>query len=97
MERSSFTFSSRTASDVVDGVAVPQPLEDRVGKAEHQDVLHRLLAQVVVDAEELLLVGELGQFLTEALRRRQVRAEGFLHDEPLPTGALFLGQQPRGR
>ena len=42
--------------DVVDIVAVPDRLEDAVAKAEDEDVLHRLLAQVVVDAVDLLLV-----------------------------------------
>ncbi len=40
---------------VIDDIAVPQPLEDRVGEAQRQQVLHRLLAEVVVDAEGLRL------------------------------------------
>ena len=40
---------------VVDVVAVPQRLEEAVGEAEDQDVLHRLLAEIVIDAEDLLL------------------------------------------
>ena len=39
--------------DVVDVVAVPERLEEPVGEAERQDVLDRLLAEVVVDAEDL--------------------------------------------
>ena len=38
-----------------DGVAVPDALEDGVAETEHQQVLHRLLAEVVVDAEDPLL------------------------------------------
>ena len=41
---------------VVDVAPVPDRLEQGVGEAERQDVLHRLLAQVVVDAEDLALV-----------------------------------------
>ena len=41
---------------VVDVVAVPQRLEHAVGEAERHHVLHRLLAQVVVDAEDLGLL-----------------------------------------
>ena len=37
---------------VLDVVAVPDRLEERVGEAEVEDVLHRLLAEVVVDAED---------------------------------------------
>ena len=40
--------------DVVDELAVPDRLEDAVGEPQHQQVLHRLLAEVVVDAEDLL-------------------------------------------
>ena len=37
-------------------VAVPDAFEDRVAEAEDEDVLHRLLAQVMVDAEDLFLL-----------------------------------------
>ena len=42
--------------DVVDVVLVPDGLEDAVGEAQGHDVLHRLLAEVVVDAVDLGLV-----------------------------------------
>ena len=42
--------------DVVDVVAVPDRLEQAVGEAQGEDVLRRLLAEEVVDAEDLLLV-----------------------------------------
>ena len=41
---------------VIDAVAVPDRLEQPVGEAERHDVLHRLLAEIVVDAEDLVLV-----------------------------------------
>jgi len=40
---------------VVDVVAVPDRLEQPVGEPEGQDVLGRLLAQEVVDPEDLFL------------------------------------------
>ena len=42
--------------DVVDVAPVPERLEDAVAEAEDQQVAHRLLAQVVVDAVDLRLV-----------------------------------------
>ena len=42
--------------DRLDRPAVPQRLEDAVDEAQHQQVLRRLLAQVVVDPQQLLLV-----------------------------------------
>ena len=40
--------------DVVDVLAVPDGFEEPVGEPEGQDVLGRLLAQEVVDAEDLI-------------------------------------------
>ena len=64
-QRAGLCRSSRRASrrhrlghgdlHVIDVAAVPDRLEDAVGEAEHQDVLHRLLAQVVIDAIDLPL------------------------------------------
>ncbi len=42
--------------DVIDELPVQERLEDRVAEAEGQQVLHGLLAQVVVDAVDLMLV-----------------------------------------
>ena len=49
---------------VVDEVAVPDRLEQAVGEAERQDVLRRLLAEEMVDAEDLLF----GEHLVQLAR-----------------------------
>ena len=54
---------------VVDIVAVPQRLKDGVGKAEGQDILDRLLAQIVVDAVDLVLVEHGVDLLVEVAGR----------------------------
>ena len=41
--------------DVVDIRRVPQRLEQHVGEAQRQQVLHRLLAEIMVDPEDALL------------------------------------------
>ena len=67
---------------MVDVAAIPDRLEDRVGEPKGEDVLDRLLRQVVVDAVDLVLAEvevELGVELTRAL---QVAAEGLLDDDP---------------
>ena len=51
---------------VVHVLAVPERLEDRVGEPEHQEVLDRLLAQVVIDAVHLVL----GEGATDARVQR---------------------------
>ncbi len=52
--------------DVVDVVAVPGGLEDAIAEAEDEDVLHRLLAKVVVDAEDLVF----GEHLVDLIVQR---------------------------
>ncbi len=75
--------------------AVPQRLEQRVGEAEHQQVLDRFLAEVVVDPEDLLLGEVLVEDVVELLRRRQVTAEGLLDDDPGAAGHARVGQARR--
>ena len=53
--------------DVVDVVAVPHILEDAVRETEYQDVLHRLLAEVVIDAEDLVFVEHLVHLIVQRL------------------------------
>ena len=76
---------------VVDVVAVPDGLEEAVGEAEGQDVLGRLLAEEVVDAEDLLLVEDRVQHVVERHRAGQVGAEGLLHDHARPLDQLGVG------
>ncbi len=59
--------------DVVDVVAVPDRLEEAVREAEREDVLGGLLAEEVVDAEDLLLVEDLVQLGVERHGRSRGR------------------------
>ena len=78
---------------MVDEVAVPDRLEQAVGEAEGQDVLRRLLAEEVVDAEDLVLGEDLVQPGVERHGAREVGAEGLLHDDAAIADELGLGQQ----
>ena len=67
--------------DVVDVVAVPDRLEHEVREPERHHVLDGLLAQVVVDAEDLALAEDARDDLLQLARRREVGAERLLdHD-----------------
>jgi hypothetical protein len=77
---------------VIDIVAVPDRLEDAVAEAEDQDILHRLLAQVVVDAVDLLLAEDAQQVLVEFLRAGEIMAEGLLDDDARPAAVGRHGQ-----
>ena len=65
---------------------VPDRFEERVGEAEVQQVLHRLLPQEVVDAIDRVLGKRFVQRGVEGLRGREVAAERFLDDQPRPRG-----------
>src|SRR4030081_3784225 len=74
--------------DMVDVVAVPHILEDAVRETEYQDVLHRLFAEVVIDAEDLVFVEHLVDFIVQRLGGLQIVAEGLLDDDADPVLAV---------
>ncbi len=59
--------------------AVPQRLEKRVGEAEVEQVLHRLLAEIVIDAEDRALVEDAVQGLVERACRGEIAAKRLFH------------------
>ena len=75
---------------MVDVVAVPDRLEQAVGEAEGEDVLRRLLAEEVVDAEDLLLGEGLVQRGVErgALARSVPNGFSMMIREPLDQVGL---------
>ena len=76
---------------VVDVVGVPDRLEQLVGEAQRQDVLHGLLAEVVVDAEHRLLGEDVVDDLVELARALQVVRERLIDHHPAPNEACFAG------
>ena len=77
---------------VVDVVRVPDRIPQLVGEAQRQDVLHRLLAQVVVDPEYRLLREDRVDHVVEIACAFQVVAEWLLDDDPAPPVVLRTGQ-----
>jgi hypothetical protein len=61
----------------VDEVAVPDRLEDRVGEALDQQVLHRLLAEVVVDPIHLVLLEHRAEVALSARAESRSLPNGF--------------------
>ena len=72
----------------VNVIAVPDGLEKAVGEAENQQVLHRPLAKVVVDAEDVVLGKHLVQGLVQLAGRNQVASERFFNDYAGVLGAF---------
>ena len=54
---------------VVDEIAVPDRLKETIGEAEGEDVLRRLLAEEMVDAEDLILGEDRVQLAVQRHRR----------------------------
>ena len=78
--------------DVLDVAAIPDRLEDPVGEPQHLEVLHRLLAEIVVEAEDLRLVEGGGHLAVQLQRRVEVVPERLLdHQAGRRIGA---GAQP---
>ena len=50
---------------MVNVLAIPDRLEDAIGKAENQQVLHRLFAEIMVDAVDLRLGEGAGDLVIE--------------------------------
>ena len=66
----------------VDVAAVPDRLEEAISEAEDRQVLDRLLAQVMIDAVDLLLVEDLSNLAGQLSGAGQVEAEWLLDDHP---------------
>src|SRR5258705_6737241 len=65
----------------LDVVAVPDRLEERVRETKDDEILHRLLAEIMIDAKDRRLVEDGVDDLVEALRGGQVATERLLDDD----------------
>ena len=65
----------------LDVMAVPHRLQEGVREAEEQEILHRLLAEIMVDAEDALLIEYLMQRRVERPRTREVAPEWLFHHD----------------
>src|SRR5207245_8475408 len=60
-------------------MAVPHRLQEGVREAEEEEILHRLLAEIMVDAEDARLIEYLMQRRVERPRTREVPPEWLFH------------------
>jgi hypothetical protein len=75
---------SDSDAHVVHVMPVPDRFKEGIGKAKHQNILHGLFAQVVVDPEDLGFVKAAGEPVVQRSRRFQVIPDRFLDDHPRP-------------
>src|SRR5262245_18204320 len=76
----------------LDMVAIPEGFQERIGEAEEEQVVHRPLAQVMVDAEDRLLVEGAKQGTVERLRREEIVTERFFNDDTRAVRAFSFAQ-----
>ena len=84
---------------MVDVAAVPERFENAVGEAEHQQILHRLFSQVVIDAINLIFVEDAGDGLVQFARACQAAPKRLFQDDARPglSRLLGLGQSRRAQ
>ena len=63
---------------IIDVIAVPCGAKEFVAKSKDQNVLHHLLAQVMVNSEDFLLFPIRGQSILEFPRASKILSKGFL-------------------
>ena len=77
--------------DVVDMRAIPDRLENAIGKTQRHHVLHRFLAEEMVDPIDLALAKRLQDLGVERLGGSEVVAERLLDHDPAPGRLLIRG------
>src|ERR1700722_4049784 len=77
---------------VIDVAAVPDGLEDGIVEAEDHDVLHRLLAQVVIDAKDLVFLQHTLDVTVQRLGGLKILAERFFDDDATPAARVLFRQ-----
>ena len=76
----------------LDVVSVPEGLQEGVREPEEQHVVHRPLAEVMVDAKDPSLVEARQQRTVERLRRNEVATERLFDDDATAIGPARSGQ-----
>src|SRR5256885_10083599 len=71
--------------NMIDMVTIPDRFKHAVGETQDQDILDRLLAEIVIDPVNLMLVDEVQQIAIQGARRSEFRAERLLDDQPPPS------------
>src|SRR6516225_8046400 len=74
---------------MIDVPAIPDRLEQSVGKAQRHHVLHRFLTQEMVDSINLMLAKRPEDFGVERFCGSEVMAERLLDNDPAPPALLL--------
>jgi hypothetical protein len=79
--------------DPLDMVGVPDRLEETIGKAQPQNILHRLFSEKMVEPEDVALGERLVQQAIQRLRRFQTLPEGLFQHHLAALGQFKRRQR----
>ena len=78
---------------MIDVVAVPERFEDAVAEAKDQEILDRILSEIVVDAVDLLFFEDIQNNFVELFSRGEVASKRFFDNDAHPgVGLVWTGQ-----
>src|SRR4029450_2625436 len=80
--------------DVLAPAGIPQRLEQPIAESKREQVLHRLLAEIVVDAEGPLLRKGGGYRVVDGAKRGEVGAQRLLQADPRLLPGQSCGSKP---
>src|SRR5437867_6719133 len=80
--------------DALEVLPIPHGLEKRGGETEKEQVLDRVLAQILVDAEDVVFAEALVHDRVQRPRGRQVPTERLLDDDAPALGTARLPEVP---
>ncbi len=84
--------------DVVDVIGVPDRFEQDVGEAQREQVLHRLLAEIVIDAVNPLLGKSGGNRVVDLAAAGEIGTKRlFQPDADVPLSQTGMGEPGDGR
>ena len=69
---------------IINVATIPDRLEERIGKTKRQNVLHRFLAEIMINPKNLGFLETGGENGVQGARRFQIVADGFLDHDPRP-------------
>src|SRR5579863_1342834 len=70
---------------MIDVAAVPYWLENTIGEAEHKNVLHCFLTQIMIDTIDLFFPKDLCHLTVELTRRGKIVSKGLFDNDTRPA------------
>ena len=76
--------------NMIDTTLIPLGIDKAIGKSQHQKVLDRLLAQVMINPVDILLIDKLSQCFIDLSRRIEAFTNRLFKDDTARTRQTFV-------